>query len=255
MMQAIGCLARIFGLALFLLTAASHGVIAAGWQEEWQSTVQAAKREGQLTVYVSGYGPTLDAGHFQKDFPEIKLVTVTGQSGQLGPRILSERRAEKYLADISSAGANPNYQLFYASKILEPISSALILPEVSDPSKWWGGKHWYIDPDGQYVFVYVGNVTWTGAYAVNALNPAEFKSYWDFVNPKWKGKIVARDIRVAGPGADNMRFFYHYPDSARSSIHRLFSEMDLTLTQDFRQRIDWLAQESFLWRFFSRPRM
>jgi len=129
-------------LALFLVLAASHGEIAAGWQEEWQATVQAAKREGQVTVYISGYGATLDAGHFQKDFPEIKLVAVTGQSGQLGPRILAERRAGKYLADISSAGANPHYQLFYASKILEPISSALILPEVTDQSKWGGGKHW-----------------------------------------------------------------------------------------------------------------
>jgi hypothetical protein len=94
--------ARVFCSTLFLLTAASHTAISAGWQEEWQATVQAAKREGQVTVYVSGYGATLDAGHFQKDFPEIKLVTVTGQSGQLGPRILSERRAKKYLADVSS---------------------------------------------------------------------------------------------------------------------------------------------------------
>ena len=234
------------------MTATSHTEIEAGWQEEWQATVQAAKQEGQLTIYVSGYGATLDAGHFQKDFPEIKLVTVTGQSGQLGPRILSERRAGKYLADISSAGANPNYQLFYASKILEPISSALILPEVTDPSKWWGGKHWYIDPEGQYIFVYVGNVTGTGAYAANALNPAEFKSYWNFLNPKWKGKIVARDIRVAGPGGDNMRFFYHHPGLGPKFIHRLFSEMDLTLTRDFRQGIDWLGQGKFpLAIFFS----
>jgi len=239
-------------LALFLVLAASHGEIAAGWQEEWQATVQAAKREGQVTVYISGYGATLDAGHFQKDFPEIKLVAVTGQSGQLGPRILAERRAGKYLADISSAGANPHYQLFYASKILEPISSALILPEVTDQSKWWGGKHWYIDPEGQYIFVYVGNMTGTGAYAVNALNPAEFKSYWDFVNPKWKGKIVARDIRIAGPGGDNMRFFYHHPGLGPKFIHRLFSEMDLTLTRDFRQGIDWLGQGKFpLAIFFS----
>jgi iron(III) transport system substrate-binding protein len=250
--QAIRCLPRIFSLALFLLTAVSHGEIEAAWQEEWQATVQAAKREGQVTIYVSGYGATLDAGHFQKDFPEIKLVTVTGQSGQLGPRILSERRAEKYLADISSAGANPNYQLLYTSKMLEPISSALILPEVTDQSKWWGGKHWYIDPEGQYIFVYVGNVTGTGAYAVNAVNPAEFKSYWDFLNPKWKGKIVARDIRIAGPGGDNMRFFYHHPGLGPKFIHRLFSEMDLTLTRDFRQGIDWLAQGKFpLALFFS----
>ena len=252
MVHAIRCLARIFSLALFLTTATSHSGIAAAWQEEWQATVQAAKREGQLTIYVSGYGATLDAGHFQKDFPEIKLVTVTGQSGQLGPRILSERRAGKYLADISSAGANPNYQLLYASKMLEPISSALILPEVTDLSKWWGGKHWYIDPEGQYIFVYVGNVTGTGAYAVNAVNPAEFKSYWDFLNPKWKGKIVARDIRIAGPGGDNMRFFYHHPELGPKFIHRLFSEMDLTLTRDFRQGIDWLGQGKFpLAIFFS----
>jgi iron(III) transport system substrate-binding protein len=250
--QAISCLPRIFALALFLLLAASHGEIDAAWQDEWQATVQAAKREGQLTVYISGYGATLDAGHFQKDFPEIKLVTVTGQSGQLGPRILSERRAGKYLTDISSAGANPHYQLFYTSKILEPISSALILPEVTDPSKWWGGKHWYIDPERQYIFVYVGNMTGTGAYAVNAVNPAEFKSYWDFVNPKWKGKIVARDIRIAGPGGDNMRLFYHHPALGPKFIHRLFSEMDLTLTRDFRQGIDWLAQGKFpLAMFFS----
>ena len=243
---------RIFCLALFLLTAVSNGEIEAGWQEEWPATVQAAKREGQVTVYVSGYGATLEAGHFQKDFPEIKLVTVTGQSGQLGPRILSERRAEKYLADVSSAGANPHYQLFYNSKILEPISSALILPEVTDPSKWWGGQHWYIDPERQYIFVYVGNLTGTGAYAVKALNPAEFKSYWDFLNPKWKGKIVARDIRIAGTGGDNMRFFYHHPGLGPKFIHRLFSEMDLTLTRDFRQGIDWLGQGKFpLALFFS----
>lgn len=250
--RASHCRARILCLALFLLIAAAHTSSAAGWQEEWQATVQAAKREGQVTVYISGYGTTLDAGHFQKDFPEIKLVVVTGASGQLGPRIVSERRAGKHIADISSGGANPHYQLFYASKMLEPISSALVLPEVTDQSKWWGGKHWYIDPEGQYIFAYVGNMTGTGAYEVKALNPAEFKSYWDFVNPKWKGKIVARDIRVPGPGGDNMRFFYHHPALGPKFIQRLFSEMELTLTRDFRQGIDWLAQGKFpLALFFS----
>jgi iron(III) transport system substrate-binding protein len=250
--QTTAVVQAIFSLALSLLAAAWHREIEAAWQDEWQATVQAAKREGQVTVYISGYGATLDAGHFQKDFPDIKLVTVSGASGQLGPRILAERRAGKYLADISSAGANPHYQLFYLAKILEPISSALILPEVTDQSKWWGGKHWYIDPEGQYIFVYVGNMTGTGAYAVNAVNPSEFKSYWDFVNPKWQGRIVARDIRIAGPGGDNMRFFYHHPALGPKYIHRLFSEMDLTLTRDFRQGIDWLAQGKFpLALFFS----
>lgn len=224
----------------------------ANWQAEWAATLEAAKKEGQVTVYIGGYGAVLDAGHFQREVPEIKLVTVTGQAGQLGPRILSERRAGKFLADVSSDGANPNYQQFYTAKILDPIKSALILPEVADPSNWWGGKQWYVDPEAQYVFAYVGNVTGTGAYAINSVNPQVFKSYWDFLNPKWRGKIVARDIRVPGPGGDNMRFFHHHPELGPKFIFRLFSEADLTLTRDFRQGIDWLAQGNFpLAMFFS----
>jgi hypothetical protein len=64
--DAIRCLARTFCLALLLLAAVSDGAIAAAWQEEWQATVQAAKREGQLTVYISGYG----ANSRCRSFPE-----------------------------------------------------------------------------------------------------------------------------------------------------------------------------------------
>ena len=38
------------------------------------------------------------------------------------------------------------------------------------------------------------------AYNTKMVDPKEFKSYWDFVNPKWKGKMEARDIRAPGTG-------------------------------------------------------
>jgi hypothetical protein len=51
------------------------------WQDEWEKTLQAAKKEGQVTIYISGYDAVLP--DFRKDYPDIKVVAVTGR-GDLG---------------------------------------------------------------------------------------------------------------------------------------------------------------------------
>ena len=53
---------------------------------------------------------------------------------------------------MSIEGFNSNYNILHAAKAFDPIKPALILPEVVDESKWWRGKHSYLDPEGQYVF-------------------------------------------------------------------------------------------------------
>ena len=218
-------------------------------RNDWSRVVEAAKKEGQVTVYISGYEAVLP--FFEKEFPEIKLTAVTARGNQLGQRLLSERRAEKYLADVVSSGANPNYQVFYPAKALAPIKNALILPEVLDPTKWYQKKHQYSDPESQFVFNYVGSATY-GAVNYNSklVDVKEFKSYWDLLNPKWKGKIEVRDIREAGPGEGNTRFFYYHPDLGPAFIRQLFGEMDATLFRDFRQGPDWLATGKFAICFF-----
>lgn len=122
-------------------------------------------------------------------------------------RILAERRAGKYLADIIIGGSSTPLTL-YRANALDPIKQALILPEVVDESKWWEGRHRYIDPEGKYIFMYIGHPQ-RGSISYNArlVNPDEVKSFWDFLNPKWKGKIEVRDFREGGAGNSNMRFF------------------------------------------------
>jgi ABC-type Fe3+ transport system substrate-binding protein len=219
------------------------------WQKEWEKTLEAAKKEGQVTVYISGYEAVLP--DFENEFAEIKVVAVAMRGNQLGQRLLAERRAEKYIADVVSSGANPNYQQFYRAKALDPIKPALISPEVTDQTKWYLKKHQYSDPDGRYVFNYVGSATYGAVnYNTKLVNVKEFKSYWDLLDPKWKGKIEARDIREAGPGAGNTRFFYYHPELGPPFIKRLFGEMDITLFRDFRQGPDWLATGKFAICFF-----
>ncbi|HEY7321795.1 MAG TPA: extracellular solute-binding protein [Candidatus Binatia bacterium] len=219
------------------------------WQQEWEKTLEAAKKEGQVAIYISGYEAVLP--DFEKEFSDIKVVAVTMRGNQLGQRLLAERRAEKYIADVVSSGANPNYQQFYRAKALDPIKPALILPEVTDDTGWYLKKHQYSDPEGQYVFNYVGSATYGAVnYNTKLVDVKEFKSYWDLLSPKWKGKIEARDIREAGPGAGNTRFFYYHPELGPQFIKRLFGEMEVTLFRDFRQGPDWLATGKFAICFF-----
>ncbi|MGH7770526.1 MAG: hypothetical protein ACREQP_23995, partial [Candidatus Binatia bacterium] len=74
--------------------------------EEWERVVAAAKKEGQVTVYVYQFEPVLEA--FKKTYPQIKVVAVTGTGNQLATRMLAERRADKYLADVFSGGVSTN---------------------------------------------------------------------------------------------------------------------------------------------------
>ena len=177
------------------------------WQVEWEKTLQAAKKEGQLAIYISGYEELLP--YFEKEYPEIKVAAVTARGSQLGQRLIAERRGEKFLADVVSAGGVTTFQQLYPARVFDPIKPALILPEITDPSKWYLGRQHYSDPENQYVFSYVGSATYGSVgYNTKLVDAKDFKSYWDLLNPKWKGKIISREIRVAGPGSGNARLFY-----------------------------------------------
>jgi iron(III) transport system substrate-binding protein len=225
------------------------GQAASSWQAEWQRTVDAAKKEGQVTIY-PGAGQSLlpiEAGVFQKRYPDIKVVTVvTGDN----VRLLSERRAGKYLADIVVGGSNAALELYLAGA-LDPLTDSMILPEVRDESKWWRGKHHYIDPERKYGLVFLG-VPDRGSiyYNTRLIKVGEIQSFWDFLNPKWKGKIELRDIRLPGSGQPNIRTFYYNPRLGPEFVRRLVSEMDVTLFRDRRQAVDWLATGKFPICFF-----
>ena len=213
-----------------------------GWQSNWDRTVAAAKKEGRVNLYVGRYGTEPLLNEFRKDYPDIKVVTVNGSGNQLGVRILTELRSGKVVADVFSGGANTNYDVLYQGKALDSIKSALILPEVLDESKWYGGHHRYTDPELQSIFVYIANPSSSGFYYNTKLvSPSEFKSYWDLVAPKWKGKYVSQEPTNTGLGA-SLQFFYYNPELGPDFMRRLFLDMQPTFGRDRRQITDWLAQ-------------
>jgi ABC-type Fe3+ transport system substrate-binding protein len=216
------------------------------WKVEWEKTVEAAKKEGQISVYGSDTFEPFLQGAFQKKYPEIKLSFVGGRAPVVGPKLITERRAGKYLADVVLTGPGTPYRMYYKNQALDPIGPALILPEVLDESKWWQGKHHYVDQENKYIFIYEATVQ-SGdlAYNTKLVKPEELKSYWDLLRPKWRGKIVAMDPKVSGAVSRGIRFFYFSQALGPKFIARLFGETDITLARDFTQMLDWLATGKF----------
>jgi iron(III) transport system substrate-binding protein len=238
--------AWVGSLLFILLVSSSAGTFAAdaksAWQATWEKTVAAAKKEGKLNFYVGRYGSEPLLNEFSKEFPEIKLVTVNGAGNTLGTRIISEMRAGHVLADLFSGGANTNYEILYEGKALDSIKAAMILPEVLDESKWYEGRHRFTDAEQRHVLIYVAMPSSSGFYYnTNLVNPKEFKSYWDLVTPRWKGKYVSQEPTGTGLGA-SMQFFYYHPELGAEYIRKLFGDMQPMLGRDRRQITDWLAQ-------------
>lgn len=245
MLYFLGSKLKFIGLSSFslvmILGLANFAHSQEDWKKEWGKTLDAAKKEGQVTVYIAQVEPALAA--FRKQYPEIKLVTVTGRAFQIVNRIFSERRAGKYIPDVSSNG-QINYSVLHKAKVLDPIKPMLVLPEVLDRSKWWGGKHIYLDHDAKYVLAYVGVPTTAFSYNTNLVDSSEFKSHWDFLNPKWKGKIISHDPSRRDIGTA-LSFLYQHPALGPEFMRRLFGGMDIHISRNFRQMVDWLAQGKF----------
>ena len=238
---------RLHGIALAFITLVFAGgapCADAPRPSQWEATVEAAKKEGKVNIYLYRYGKVLDV--FRNDYPEIRPSLLTGTGAQIITKILTERRAGRYLADVVGLGSS-NYRILHQqAKSLDAIQPALMLPEVLDTSSWYGGRHRYLDAENKYVFAYLANASSGQLYYNTAqVNAREFTSYYDLFNPKWKGRIVALDPRPRTEIGTTMQFFYYHPELGPAFIRRLFGTKEITFSRDSRQMIDWLGQGRF----------
>jgi iron(III) transport system substrate-binding protein len=213
----------------------------------WDELVEAAKREGTVTVYAtdSVNRPALiDA--FQRAYPSIRVEGTFATGGEQAQRMLTERQVGKYLVDVSVGGTNTPFNVLKPAGVLAPLPPVLTLPEVVEPSGWLGNKLWWADgAEPLTVLMFQGAVQSAVAYNTQMVDPSQFRSYRDLLDPKWRGKMVSTDIRRQGPGGVPARWIYLHKDLGPQFLDRLYSEQDITLSSDQRQMIDWLAQGRF----------
>jgi iron(III) transport system substrate-binding protein len=223
--------------------------VAQAAQARWEDVVRSAEKEGEVTVYATNSVGDLQViwDAFKKKFPKIKLNSVgISTTSEIVTKIMAERRASQFLVDVVLGAPGATYNSLQRGKALDPMPPSLILPEVTDLSKWWKGKHRYVDPEGQYVFVYQSTLYGPPVYYNTKLvNLDSIKSVWDLLDPKWKGKMISLWPR-ANYVSTALLFMYHHPQVGPKFLERLYGgEMDLTYFSDFRQGTDWLASGKY----------
>ncbi len=211
-------------------------------EQTWQALVEAARAEGKLVISSNSLHESLPQA-FEKKYG-IRTILEASSGREATNRLLAERRAGIHAVDIFIAGRGTMRSRLLPAGVLGSIPDLLINPEVVDQSLWREG-HWYGDPDQKYVFFFAMNASSDNAYNTNLVDPKDVRSWWDLLDPRWRGKIIASHP-VRRPGTEATRaWLYTHPDLGPDYIRRIYTETGMKLVATDREMANGIATGAF----------
>lgn len=209
----------------------------------WGNTQALAQKEGRIVIYLDAAdSPIRDS--FTK---AIKVRTglepeiLVARGAELSTKIIREQKAGLFNTDIFIGGGTSMYNLLKPAGVLGDLESNLILPEVKDPSNWKNGKLPWVDKNKTIMVFGIGTVS-TAEFNTRLVRRDELTSYYDLLNPKWKGKIVMNDPTT--PGKGNSWFMGTEKQVGIDFLHQL-AKQEPVVIRDQRQQAEWLAQGKY----------
>lgn len=236
-------IAMLAVIAFGLLTFVRLG----GAQSQWNEIVEAAKREGTVVVVGPQGNETREALTlgFQKKYPEIKVEHSSAAGAQLPPKLLAEQKAERYSVDVLVQGTTTVINGLIPVKAVVPIQPYLVGPNSRDPAPWFNKKFSYADEAAQYNFVMSVYILPPFVFNPNLVAANDINAWKDLLAPKWKGKLVMRDPRLAGGGLAIATLWYANPKLGKEFIQKIFTAQELALSRDDRQLLDFVGQAKY----------
>ena len=214
------------------------------WQKTWDETVAAAKKEGTVVVLAqpSPAMRNVILPRFTERFG-IKVEHIAGRSSEIVGRLRAERAAGVYSMDVFMSNAGTSAGVLYREKFIDPLKPQLLLPEVTDGSKWKGGAPTFIDPEKQYLLLMFKSVDSFMVINTDHVKPEEMRNAKDLLNPKWKGKISTENP-AAGGGSGAASAAHFYTQLGPDFVKQLYIDQQAVVQRDRRQLSDWLARGS-----------
>ena len=211
---------------------------------DWQRLVAAARKEGKVVIGAPpGSDFRIEAQAALKKRFDLDSEFVQAPGPNLMSKIVAEKQAGATSVDAFLIGPCTGNSLL-KSDIYEPLASAMILPEVKDPTKWFGGHLWADNQSGKnLLYSFVAQMTPSIYYNTNLVKPQDVRSYNDLLDPKWKGRIGLRDPRVPGGGLAMWAFLL---DTKGEEYVRKLAQQDLFVSRNARQIADALAKGSLV---------
>jgi iron(III) transport system substrate-binding protein len=217
------------------------------FQQKWQTLIQAAQKEGELVILFGGepgkiFGPVLQ--YFGNKYG-IRVVAPPGNGTSLSNRLLAERQAGRYTADVIHMALTSVYGRLLPAGVLDDLRPELIDPEVTNESLWLHGHHWWADVDHKFYLIYGARQrpSLEVHYNTNLMTPtdiAKITSAWDFLDDKWKGKFVSLPP-TSGGGGEGWAVEVANPHIGKEWVGRFITAMNVNFVTDIRQVVDGLA--------------
>jgi len=213
------------------------------WEDIWGKTLQEAKREGILNINIWG-GPNIRET-VSKAFKEKYNLDIAWSAGgglELAEKVLRERKAGIYLADMCISGPGTFVTVLKPAGILEPLEPEFILPEVKDSKLWAGGKLPFYDKDG--IIAYLTLTPMVNIFVnKNFTTKEQIQSYRDLLDPKWKGKITWGDPTQPGPGS---QWFIMIGGKIMGyDFMKEMAKQEPVFSRDRRTVVEWVARGKY----------
>ena len=219
---------------------------AAQWEPQWEKTVAAAKKEGEISIYLNAPAQVRPA--LTKAFEEkfgIKSYVVTGTGPELSAKIVSEYNAGLHEADVSFQGCSTLIALIGSHGFLTPIEPLLILPEVRDRKAWFGGRLNY-DKAG-LAFRFINHSLPPVVYNTDLVKAGALQSYLDLQKPEFKKKILMHDPSILGAGANGLSYLATIWGFAKAKdyLSQLLKTQEGAVTRNYQQHVEWVGQGKY----------
>jgi ABC-type glycerol-3-phosphate transport system substrate-binding protein len=133
-------------------SAATGGQQATGAEDaDWPQILAAARQEGRVSVNGPASSDAREAltEGFERKYPGIRAEYMGNPGSAVPPKLIAERDAGQFLADIVINGTTTQLDLQRAG-VLDPLPLYLLGPDARDPSPWLDGKLDYADKTERY---------------------------------------------------------------------------------------------------------
>lgn len=156
-------------------------------QSPLQALYNAAKAEGEVTVYSPGKEIAALAEVFNKDFPGIKVNFFEIREDDYVPRILAEVKQGIVSLDVGSTRYS----------VITPILKRDLIQSYNDWTRIFKDLNpGAVSRDGRFLWYY--DLVFNVAYNTGLVKSEEAPTSWDdLLAPKWRGKIIVEPRAMA----------------------------------------------------------